>query len=108
MTFPTPICTCGPDSLCARHSEGERLALVRTSVGFTQEAVRQRFNQYMADNHGDLTDIPRLCEVMYSAGGRAAIAASTEVSDLVPLLQKIERRTARLRAIFEGFGEGQG
>jgi hypothetical protein len=74
-------------------------------VGFMQPEVERRYAQYMADMHGDVSDLPRLCEVMWNAGGRHALMASREVADIVPLLGQLERRTARLRAIFESFAD---
>ena len=71
-----------------------------TDTGFTYPEIEKRYRQYMADMHGEL-DIPRLCEVMWFAGGRHALAASVEFADIVPMLRQIETKAARLAAFME-------
>ncbi len=66
---------------------------------FRQPEVERRFQQYMEDHGGDVTDLPRICEVFWNAGGRSAIAAMAEMSDILPLLGRIESRLVKLRSL---------
>jgi hypothetical protein len=58
-------------------------------------AVERRYREFVQSSWGEL-DIPRLCEVMWNAGGRAALDASREFSDIGPTLSGIDQRVHRL------------
>ena len=63
--------------------------------------VRARVNQYLVDQHGDLSDVFRMCEVMFNAGYRLAIANSVEFQDIPQKLMRIEERSVALRTMIE-------
>jgi len=73
-------------------------------VSFTSPAIERRYDQFVADNWGEI-DIPRLCEVMWNAGARAAIESSREFSDIGPKLARIEERVQMLEKLWRSFGE---
>ena len=73
----------------------------RTEPSFVQPVVEKRYRQFLEDNHGDVTDIERLLTVMFNAGARHAITAMTELSDILPLITRIEGRLLRLRELIE-------
>jgi hypothetical protein len=73
-------------------------------AGFTSAVIERRYNQYLADNWGEV-DIPRLCEVMWNAGARAAIESSREFSDIGPMMGRIEARLQRLERLWHSFAE---
>jgi hypothetical protein len=68
---------------------------------FVQPAVERRYKQFLEDNHGDITHIERLCEVMFNAGARHAITAMTQMSDVIPLINRVEGRIVQLRELIE-------
>lgn len=69
--------------------------------GFTDQGVAKRYQQFVEDNHGDVTDIPRLCEIMANFGGRRMLQAMTVTSDVIPQLSRIEQRIVQLRALIQ-------
>jgi hypothetical protein len=77
---------------------------VSAEGGFTSTAIERRYDQFVADNWGEI-DIPRLCEVMWNAGARAAIESSREFSGIGPTLAEIEGRLQRLEQLWRSFGE---
>jgi len=74
--------------------------------GFTSTAIERRYAQFLADNWGEI-DIPRLCEVMWNAGARAAIESSREFSDIGPTLGRLESRVRKLEQLWRSFGESE-
>lgn len=71
-----------------------------TEGAFVQAEVEKRYQQYLADHHGEV-DVPRLCEVMWNAGGRQAIFAMTSFGDILPLISRIESRIVGLRSLLD-------
>jgi hypothetical protein len=69
--------------------------------GFTRAQVAARYEQYVREHFGEL-DIPSLCEVMWSAGGREMKDTMVEFSDMLPMLRDFEKRCARLEAVLRG------
>jgi hypothetical protein len=69
--------------------------------GFTRAQVGARYEQYVREHFGEL-DIPSLCEVMWSSGGREMKDALVEFSDMLPMLRDFEKRCARLEAVLRG------
>ncbi len=69
--------------------------------GFTRAQVAARYEQYVREHFGEI-NIPSLCEVMWSAGGREMKDALVEFSDMLPMLRDFEKRCARLEAVLRG------
>lgn len=76
-----------------------------SATGWDSEIAHKRYLKYVADQHGDVTDLPRLCSVMFNAGGREALAASVEFGDIMPTLRRIEARTQALLRLLAAFAE---
>lgn len=69
--------------------------------GFTRPQVEARYEQYVREHFGEI-DIPSLCEVMWSAGGREMKDALVEFSNMLPMLRDFEKRCARLETVLRG------
>ncbi len=82
------------------------MTLAYADDGWTLPYVQQRYEQFAKEHHGEI-DIARLCEVMYCAGGRSAVQAMTEVSDISSWLARIESRVARLHQLLEDFSSDE-
>jgi hypothetical protein len=74
--------------------------LVVNNGGFTMPEVEKRYRQFVEETWGEL-DIPRLCEVMVSFGGRLTLDASREFSDIGPMLQRVDERVHRLLELWQ-------
>ncbi len=71
------------------------------TTGFTQPQVERRYIQYLEDNHGDLSDLPRLCEVMANFGARCAMENMVIFSDIMPQLSRIEKQIRYIRSMLD-------
>ena len=81
-------------------------------TGFTNPLVERRYRQYIEDNHGDVSDLPHLLEVIFNAGMRQGATAMVVVSDVVPTITRaqgrvmdLNQRLEELRALFESLEE---
>lgn len=75
--------------------------MVTVPSGFTRPQVEARYEQYVRDHFGDI-DIPSLCEVMWSAGGREMKDTLVEFSDILPMLRDMKRRFTHLETVMQG------
>lgn len=76
------------------------MAATLPETGWVQPEVEKRYLQFLQDHHGEI-DIPRLCNVMWNAGGRQAVYAMTQFADILPMIGRIESRVVSLRALLE-------
>ncbi len=66
--------------------------------------VARAYRHYVESHWGEI-DVPELATVMFAVGGRTALAASVQFSDIVPQLNRIEARVRALLELLEAFGE---
>lgn len=66
-------------------------------------AVQAAYSKYVADHHGDLSDIEGLVATMWNAGGRHAVTAMVVFGDIVPQLNRIEGKVRVLLELLEAF-----
>jgi len=73
--------------------------------GFTRPQVEARYERYVREHFGEI-DIPSLCEVMWSSGGREMKDTMVEFSDILPMWREFghdfERRWAHMYAVLRG------
>ena len=69
--------------------------------GFTQPMVEARYEQYVRDHHGDVTDLPRLCEVMWNSGAAEAVRDMVEFSDVPGMVDRVQQRVRHLHDLLE-------
>jgi hypothetical protein len=69
--------------------------------GFRMPTVEKRYQRYVEDHHGDVTDLPNLCEVMWLAGAQDAIQASVEFADIGPNIERVQQKIRRIHDMLE-------
>lgn len=66
--------------------------------------VQAVYDRFMAAHYGEI-DIPLLCEACYGAGARAATQGLLAMSDLVPMVNRIDLRVHQVLGLLEGMLE---
>jgi len=62
--------------------------------------VQARYEQFVQENHGVIHEL-LLCEVMWNAGGREMVSTMTQVSDILPIVQRLDAKVHRILELLE-------
>jgi hypothetical protein len=64
---------------------------------------RRAYDRYVQAQWGDVTDVERLAETMFNAGGRTAVEAMVTFNNLIPRFDALELQIKRIRNVLEAF-----
>ena len=69
--------------------------------------ARLALRRYTEQQHGDLTDIPRLAQTMFNAGYRNSVADMVRFQGLSERIGRVERDAQEVRLILERIAENE-